>query len=308
MSIAAAFPDERWIYDLVLPPAVDDRLVWHYTNVEGLLGILGGHAFHATSVLMLNDSVEFRHGVSLIEEQWATTAAHYSHAPAMDALLRTAAAVLPLQNLFVVCSSTGEKSLSQFRAYGSYAVGINPGMRLRARLPAGGSPDAVGRNIDEIYANTAFDDGWRQVLYSDSEKREHITRLFDALDRLCDGWPSDDDTIGRAHALAQVWYNQAVAYMKHEAFADEREVRLTGNLPSYSPAVQLRSARLGIAPFVQVETMPTPGMRANLLAPIREVRLGPGLADPPAALAGVQYAAQKLGYNIEVNTIDTPLR
>jgi hypothetical protein len=308
MSIAEAFPDEPWIYELVLPPLVQSQLVWHYTDGAGLLGILQDGALRATSVLMLNDSVEFRHGADLIAQRWPEVANGYAHGVHIGHLLHTAAAVLPMQDLFVVCASTEGNSLSQFRAYGSYAIGLNPAMQLRARLPEGGPTDYPERGNDEIYADLAFEDGWRPVRYLAVEKQDHIDRLFAALERLCTEWPSHPDTVGRANALAQVWYNQTVAYLKHEAFVDEREVRLTGNLNRDSRGVKLRAARLGIAPYVEVEVMPHPGMRRPRAAPVREVRIGPGLVDRGAALAGAEYAAKKLGYAIDFVSLESPLR
>jgi hypothetical protein len=305
LSIAHAFPDEGWVFDLVLPPKVQQAPVWHYTDGGGLLGILQGGSLRATSVLMLNDSVEFRHGAELVASLWAEVSGNYSRSNQMSDLLGRAAEVLPLQSTYVVCASSDGNSLSQFRAYGSYAIGINPEVPLRARLPNRDSDDS---GIEPIYADAAFEDGWRPVVYSAVDKRHHVVRLFDALERLCSDWPADQDGVGRAFALAQVWYNQSVAYMKHEAFMDEREVRLTGNLPTNSPGVHLRAGRLGIASYVEVEAIPPIAQSGHSKAPVSEVRIGPGLTDPLAAKVGTQLAFEKLGYGAQVVLLESPLR
>jgi hypothetical protein len=305
LSIAHAFPDEGWIFDLVLPPKVQQAAVWHYTDGGGLRGILHGGSLRATSVLMLNDSVEFRHGAELITSAWEEVSGEYARSGQMSDLLANAAEVLPLQSTYVVCASSDGNSLSQFRAYGSYAIGINPEVPLRARLP---DRDHDDTGVEPIYADAAFEDGWRPVVYSTADKRQHVVRLFEALDRLCGEWPADPDGIGRASALAQVWYNQSVAYMKHEAFRDEREVRLTGNLPTNSSGVHLRAGRLGIASYVEVEAIPLLAQSGHAKAPVAEVRIGPGLIDPLAAKAGTRLAFEKLGYGAKVVLLESPLR
>lgn len=79
-----------------------------------------------------------------------------------------AKARLRLEDAFVACGSKDGDSLSQWRSYGSYAVGIDNAKWTEA----GGE------------AQKGVETGWREVLYDEVSKHEHVDKLFVELDKL----------------------------------------------------------------------------------------------------------------------------
>jgi hypothetical protein len=49
------------------PTETDDDLIWHYTNAEGLYGIINDQAIHCTNCLFLNDSKEYMFAMELVK-------------------------------------------------------------------------------------------------------------------------------------------------------------------------------------------------------------------------------------------------
>ncbi len=168
----------------VLPPKYEAHRVWHYTDTPGLLGILTDNGIRASSVWSLNDSGEFSHGISLVKERWQSEHLRFTHHNEVTPLLILAEARLRLEDAFVACGSKDGDSLSQWRSYGSYAVGIDSGTHLQVRTAATSGPRTAKWTEAGGEAQKAVETGWREVLYDEASKHEHIEKLFVELDKL----------------------------------------------------------------------------------------------------------------------------
>lgn len=129
-----------------------NQLVWHYTNTEGLLGILESNTLWATAANMLNDSSELHHGIKLAREIWASESSEILTAAKNEAEEQgmqppnedTVQQYLPAtidevereiseNSVFVACASLDPDLLNQWRGYGGaqgYAIGIDKGPEL----------------------------------------------------------------------------------------------------------------------------------------------------------------------------------
>jgi hypothetical protein len=111
-----------------------DQIVWHYTDGNGLLGILQSSKLYATQVSALNDSKETKHATELFAPAIKETLQKHSSNPDLsafvDAVLHFADAGEDSRltsKFFVTCISGEEDDLTQWDRYGKgngYAIGF----------------------------------------------------------------------------------------------------------------------------------------------------------------------------------------
>jgi hypothetical protein len=303
--------------DAVLPPKYSANLVWHYTDASGALGIVTDNAIRASSIWSMNDSGESRHGVELIQQRWEARRGNLAHQDEVEQLLRDAASRMRVSDAFIACASMDGESLSQWRAYGTYSFGINTSMPLQVRTsPERPTPPIAQWTQQRGAAQRGVATGWRQVLYDEGEKYELIDRLLASLGDLAPKYTGDGtQESGDAYRLAMEQYATVIAFLKHPSFKDEREVRLHVSFFSEAPGIQFRVGRFGVVPYVQLEPQQKLVPNADDFPqgaeshfPLREIVVGPGLADPIAAVEGLTVALQFHKFDVTVRRVDVPYR
>lgn len=297
----------------VLPAAVRNDQIWHYTSSAGVLGLLSTGGLWVSSARSLNDSGEIDYGNEVLMNRWDAQKAQYAHRDLMDELLEVGYEARQ-QDLFVACASTVGDSLSQFRAYGSYAVGLNAGVPLRPVRDRIDEDHFGFSSPSDLSADMSTRNGWRPVLYDTDRQLALVDRFLSYLDDRCNTWPRngqlDDPTDGEAFArdIAASQFVAVAAHLKHPAFADEHEVRLFVQMSLANPAVKIRDGRLGLTPYFAVEPDPGPGNEPQFATMLTGARIGPGLADPEAAREGLDMALSKFGLRFSVETLQIPFR
>src|SRR4051794_5495189 len=123
-----------------------ERLVYHYTNGAGALGIASSGFVWATHARFLNDSSEihssFTYAAGLLESKYCT--AYPDLADGINKFVqyvRQSGRITP--NIFLACFSEAPDLLSQWRGYGGT-----------------GGQTALGFNVDEL-RRSATSRGWR---------------------------------------------------------------------------------------------------------------------------------------------------
>ncbi|WP_146243629.1 DUF2971 domain-containing protein [Curtobacterium sp. MCBD17_008] len=302
----------------VLPPKLRSGTIWQYTSTAGLLGILETGGLWVSSARTLNDSGEIEYGAARMHERWAARRSDFPDAEVIEELLAEGA-LSRRQDLFVACASTEGDSLSQFRAYGSYAVGLRADIPLRVRRDRSGE-EAFGFSWpSDVEADLTADNGWRPVLYDRDEQDalidaflEHVARkvasnVASGRTTVTEDDEAADDTAFEREVFASQFIAVA-AHLKHEAFRDEKEVRLFAQLSLSNPAVKVRAGRLGLTPFFVAEPNPGPDAESELDSVLTEVRIGPGLLDPRAAMDGLKMGLQKFKLSALATQLEIPLR
>lgn len=230
-----------------------DGLVWHYTDAAGLIGIIEHHTLWATSSTALNDPLELLHGISILVEAknllYRRNDEH--HLPdllrgKLNDLLDSLRERIITTGIFVVCASTENDSLSNWRAYsrlGGYSVGISRSKTLGVLTSGNPLPlfDTVNNSI-----------GWQDVNYDQDEQISACGRLLRTMLQAIKKQPYDDAE-NDLDAYIYESYATTIARMKHPTFADEREMRLfvSGHdFPPASGAVHHRAGRYGITPYL----------------------------------------------------------
>jgi Protein of unknown function (DUF2971) len=101
-------------------------LVWHYTNGEGLIGIVESGTLYSTQVSCLNDSTEVRYGQTIFKKALTDVLSKYEGNDTVKKFLTKYLKLLEEDPrmpshapsaFFIACFSSEEDNLSQWRAY-----------------------------------------------------------------------------------------------------------------------------------------------------------------------------------------------
>jgi hypothetical protein len=128
-------------------PEPPSRTLFHYTNADGLKGIIEKNELWATSAYFLNDSAEITYGYGLLDEalkDWISAnplpeeslslglALKLQKAFGLDRLKRNV-----IEPIYLACFCEDDNLLSQWRAYGQ-SGGYSLAFNLPTRGAAGG--------------------------------------------------------------------------------------------------------------------------------------------------------------------------
>ncbi|HXW80136.1 MAG TPA: DUF2971 domain-containing protein [Acidimicrobiales bacterium] len=284
----------------------DEKLLFHYTGLDGLMGILASGALWATDVRYLNDTTESKFGFDKIDDLLANESS--SRFPRPEPLKALSAAwrgvkegereARERQRLFVACFCTDPDLLSQWRGYGrhGYSIGFD-----RQALQVRGGQQPTGYWL-------------REMVYDETEQRDLVAGI---LDHHVEGAPQelqvaptrDMDLVSMAR-LAQAWsfgvgadLYQLANQFKHRGFQEEREVRAVHQVVPQSPTtIHVRGTAHGPVPYVCIDI----GKAADTT--VREVWVGPTPHQTEAADA-VRDLLRFHGLSaVEVNQSPLPFR
>jgi hypothetical protein len=273
------------------------EVIYHYTTPSGLLGIIESNEFWMSDYSFLNDAEELTYGLAITKNRFGKAT---ESLPSAADLLKKMGSASDLSDLRVCVGSFSLRSdsLSQWRAYGSIAIGFEVGplmfgynnsVRMNRVIY---DPDKQKRFLD-LMAYL-----WASA-YMEDQKREgpnEIRKMY--FDR------------GGSETLLEV-----TAFLKHPTFADEHEVRIVHiedrrvyeSLKIERPPHRFRVSGGIILPYVTTRDVATlPDEYPNKL-PIVEVIIGPS---PHAEVLqrGVERLLAARGYDAVVTRSTAPLR
>lgn len=198
------------------------RLLYHYTDGQGLLGILESGKIRLTDIFGLNDPSEIRHGIDRACEILGEESKR-GH-PAAGVFSRQFRELMDehideMARFFVACFSRSGDDLGQWRAYAAngsgFALGFDGAILERAFISAGPEENAT-----------------IHVYYDDKALSRSMSRLVHAVIpvlALPTGRKVSDDvvrefitTLGTAFSIAAI---HAALLFKHEAYRNEDEYR-----------------------------------------------------------------------------------
>jgi hypothetical protein len=195
-------------------------ILYHYTTLAGLIGIVQSNQIWATDLRYLNDISEAKRIWSFIGSRVDSFRAARKSFPKMDldviaTLLRGAAS----SGTFVASFSEARDSLGQWRAY-SGASGVCIGFKAPALQtqwvanPKGGEPHWT--NMLRY-----------KVTYVPDDSSDYLDEEIERL--LLTGGPFGDTAVSHnlsREAITIFWLKTMAASFKHSAFAEEKEWRL----------------------------------------------------------------------------------
>lgn len=274
-----------------------DRMLYHYTGISGLLGIVESRRVWASHVYYLNDSKEILQACDVLDRvlaerhvggdasesefrrQFREWLASFRHTP---------------YNIFVFSLSEKGSLLSQWRSYTPYGKGVSVGF----------SPAVLNHLLRDQGLRIA------RCLYSAAEHRELMHGLLDRMLTTFRQRATNLD-LGRAHPSQRYHpfleeYRkdllQVLAIVKHSAFEEEREWRIvTPYFPDFTvPDLKFREGASMLLPYTELRLQPEGKL-------FEEVILGPSQHANLSMSALSMYLSNR-GVCDRTTNSDIPLR
>jgi hypothetical protein len=206
-------------------------IIYHYTSLEALHGIVRDGAIWASDVRQLNDRFEIKYPLECMH---AMLTADTSYRQPLDAIFHSRRAWQ-----FVSCFSHAPDQLSQWRAYGrkiGIAIAFDREHLKRAVEVRGGNV------VDCRYL------GPREFVTIKDELKP-ITQAL-RLPNALDGNGLLTDMKLQSELTRQVVH--IATSIKHTSFAEEQEARLLIPIDAMSDAVEFRSSEQSLIPFTRL--------------------------------------------------------
>ena len=276
--------------------------MFHYTSADGALSILQSGRMRFTDYAFLNDTREIAHGIDIIRSV-LTNEKHAAGSRASTKLRSHLDEVDPFSSYQIYTASFSSKSdsLSQFRLYGPLAIGFET------------DPTWFSDSKGDVH----FD----RVVY-DPDKQSRLIEVFLHLFRQSEEKDAaliagdEKERVTTDYLISQLL--RIVAFFKHPAFSDEREVRIVYSEPletmkEFGVDLAKRQFRVSgglIVPFTDTFDMSrqNDGDTPSAKLPLKSVVIGP-VAQAETLAKGMRGLLDANGYNdVDVHLSEAPFR
>ncbi|MDP1679199.1 MAG: DUF2971 domain-containing protein [Candidatus Nitrotoga sp.] len=257
-------------------------IIYHYTDINGLLGMILSGKIWATHISRLNDSSEYHHGIKVVAD--CVRAAM----PASSKLLvEKILSEFEKVETYVASYSTEYDLLSQWRSYSGGKVGY-----------------CLGLSTDRIATLDGSTPLLEAVIYKDDLAQQVISTMLNRVDKYLQDNQFGDVEVGFLLGMVGGTLANLACTIKHPKFEEENEYR-----QFYQPGAtslqlenKFRNGRFGLTSYVEV-----PFIEEGRL-PLRSVTIGP-CQDAELEMSTVKTLLEKYSYtNVEVLISEIPLR
>jgi DUF2971 family protein len=241
-------------------------VVYHYTDLNGLNGIVGSQDLWLTNSRFSNDSEEIEHGRIVVRNATARRLEAKQQNGEERTFLEQVGQQLEQtvdSGAYVCCFCFKDDLLSQWRSYGANGTGVSLALATGAFQYIAG-PDMPLEDFGLVYL-------WR-VFYN-VQKQEQI--VDDCLRYAWEyGQGSLDDKAGLATAAIRFF----VPTFKNGAFAEEQEARLVFvPAPACQVPLRFRVARGMLVPYYSLREIVSKAGQAHWRLPLQSLRIGPSV-------------------------------
>lgn len=272
--------------------------LWHYTTLEGAVGILTSGEMWATDSRFLNDPEEYQHALTVTRELVIRDLEEDEFKREVVALL-TRLEAFDSGNAPPLIASFSEASdeLTQWRSYSSEGAGVALVLDLPSLKSAVSACDGVLKRCTYVQVVP--------TLKASDELRANIQHVLNDLRREWERYDSSnsedvtDRNCGVRDTFRTGWeFEQLKLTLKPAGFSVEREWRAV--FRGGSEGMQLRVSRGRIVPYRKIP-LRTKGVRT------KRIVLGPAAADGLSKLALEEYA-RAVGLDVVVTQSHHRLR
>lgn len=225
------------------------KTIFHYTDVNGLTGIVSDGCVWATHSSRLNDMTENELGFILVKEHVIN-----SFNGASRQLFEKALLEFKSVETYVACYSTENDLLGQWRSYTGDKVGYCLGFETKYMA-----------TIDDRMPIL------EKVIYNDIKAIELLDHLLQRVDDFLSTNPFGEVEVGYILGIIEATLSNFACIIKHHKFEEEREYRQI-----YQPektALRLerfvRNGQFGLTPYVKI------GFLEKDRLPLKSVTIGP---------------------------------
>ena len=265
---------------LIEPNPAD--VIYHYTNSSALIGMLESGKIWATHVSRMNDSMEHKIGVALVERLVRENMEDQSRQ-----LVERAISNLVSVDTYIACYSSEVNRLSQWRAYAGLGVGYCIGFKSGEMATTDGRMPLL-----------------EKVIYSEEVAEAVVVRLLDRVEEFLAKSNFGEVEVGYLLGMLEATFNSVACVVKHAGFEEEAEYRQIYQ-PSASSLLletKFRSGRYGLTPYVEF------GFLKEGQLPIESITIGP-CADPDEENRTLAAILSRHGYpSVEIQQSGIPLR
>jgi len=258
------------------------KVIYHYTDINGFLGMIVTSKIWATHISKLNDSSEYHHGINTVTD-CVRNAMPASSNPLVEKILSEFQKV----ETYVASYSTKHDLLSQWRSYSGEKVGYCLGL----------ATDGIATLDDSTPLLEA-------VIYKDSLAQQVISRMVGRVDEYLQNSQFGEVEVGFLLGMVGGTLANLACTIKHPTFEEENEYR-----QFYQPGAtslqlenKFRNGRFGLTPYVEVSFIEEGRL------PLRSITIGP-CQDAELEMHTVKTFLEKHSYkNVEVLVSEIPLR
>jgi hypothetical protein len=283
----------RYCGELMERHAKEPNQLYHYTSIEGLVGIASSNSFFLSDMLASADQSEIYHGIGVLKEVLNDNKGD----PLADSVMQSFKSDALWWGIgtqifeYAICFCETNDALTQWRGYsrnGGVAIGVNFHELVHWAKLAGLLVGKIlyKRDAQREFLRLLFDRG-----------RQH----FDRLERIVATTPTTEPSPAFNDLLIKVseLFLRVVLFFKHDAFESETEWRVfnirSADNPPHQP-LKFRVRGSEIVPYVE---MP---FKSPLIS---EIRCSPG-SWPRSVRYAIDRVAKSLG-DVKVTESHLPL-
>lgn len=258
--------------------SVNEKIIYHYTSLEGLLGIIESKSIWATNILYLNDASELNYSGDLLKEQLLLKFPVLNKGKSglgdilsgslsiEDLFFKIMLEVIDIGTLtdhirFFVCSFSDEMDLlSQWRGYCPRGIGFSLGFKFN--------------KLKEYTKRYGFSI-W-PCIYDKKEQIAGVEKLIELASHQIKKSPDMDFSEYDAWTTIVVYfldkYLRIAPFYKHPKFKEEKEWRMMKSLQTDkdNETIKYRPGQSMVVPYIEI---PLPKEEENLI--IDKIVVGP---------------------------------
>lgn len=210
-------------------------VVYHYTSLEALHGIVKQGVLWASDASHLNDRAELRYALENMRFLMSNSRQLGPSQQPLDAIFRPG-----LARQFVACFSKARDQLSQWRAYGK-RIGVSIA-------------------FDRSHLDHALNGRRGEVFDCQYLKSSEFATLREELDEVLQTLSTSGALNEKGELIDMSVQNELTqkvikiaTYIKHPSFAEEQEVRLGFASDQAFESIQFRSSHESLVPFLEID-------------------------------------------------------
>lgn len=286
-----------------------NNIVYHYTNIQGLEGILNSNSLWMTDFKYMNDYREINHGLELVDDilQELEKKSLYKNKEEYFKIWKKFVKKGVKKRICISCfSADNGDSLSQWRGYGNNGSGIS-----------------IGFKIDSTYWNYNPIAVLNKVIY-DTDKQKMILENIIHTYLVVSEW--EDKNVKKflkpekmaKRCISSIY--EHITYFKDNSFEDEKEVRLVYKEDKSffkiaklnKPKKEFRISDNKIIPYLSSKNIPKFNKEyartKDEILPIYDIVIGPQ-KDADLIMCGIKELLKSKGYkNVKVRKSIVPYR
>lgn len=285
----------------LLPRILDQQahhtvVLYHYTDSDGLRGIIKDGKVWATHLSFMNDPGELVIAREVLTRRWQGMCKINPDSTRSLILKQAIDLVQESKDIYGFCLSREGDLLSQWRGYapsGGYSIGFDA-CTLREEL-IGESKEG---NINCTYVPITY----LSEVGVDKHVSQLTTELFEIVESHNPGLLDSELEPEIAGELAKFFHangDRVVRAIKHDGYSEEDEERftITGDYQGNLPCLKYRTKNGVLIPYVELKMGKEEPPEDDKKLPINKIIMGPGL-DYKLAEKGLRLLLTSNGYDV----------